>query len=193
MEGLFQRKHNQLSYDETNLLENCKKEIASRITHVIDCEAYTNKKKTYLREISVYRVKTGEYSSFQVFTPFVPFNEYDYTIDYQIKKIHGLPMVHSRLTPDFYTLKESMAFLTKEFMDGADLVAYKGGDIERNLLNNMGTRCINLEVLGCPKYVDLLTMYGQTQECCQYHIAANYHCSKHEVKMFANYIYSLLV
>jgi hypothetical protein len=31
-----------------------------------------------------------------------------------------------------------MDFLTEEFMTNADLVAYKGGDIERNLLNNMG-------------------------------------------------------
>ncbi|CAB3978625.1 Hypothetical predicted protein [Paramuricea clavata] len=151
MEGLFQRKHNQMSYEERGMVEKNKKEIASRITHVIDCEAYMNKKKTFLREISVYRVKTGECASFQVYTPFVPFNEHCYTIDYQIKKIHGLPIVRKRLTGDFYTLKESMAFLTDEFMCNADLVGYKDGDIERNLLNNMGVRCINLEVLTCPK------------------------------------------
>ncbi|CAB3976763.1 Hypothetical predicted protein [Paramuricea clavata] len=192
MEGLFQRKHNQLSYEEAVMVEKNKKEIASRITHVIDCEAYTSKKKTFLREISVYRVKTGECSSFQVFMPFIPFNECDYTIDYQIKKIHGLPIARERLTDDFYTLKESTAFLTGEFMCNADLVAYKGGDIERVLLNNMGVRCINLEILTCPKYIDLLTIFGQSQECCPYHQGNHYHCSKHEVKMFAKFVYSLL-
>ncbi|CAB3977894.1 Hypothetical predicted protein [Paramuricea clavata] len=192
MEGLFQRKHNQLSYEERGMVEENKKEIVSRITHVIDCEAYNNKKKTFIREISVYRVKTGECSSFQVFMPFVPFNESNYTIDYQIKRIHGLPVVRKRLTDDFYTFKESMTFLTDEFMRHADLVAYKGGDIERTLLNNMGVRCINLEILSCPKYIDLLTIFGQTQECCPYHLGNHFHCSKHEVKMFAHFIYTLL-
>ncbi|CAB3977942.1 Hypothetical predicted protein [Paramuricea clavata] len=115
--------------------------------------------------------------------PFVPFNEYSYTIEYQIKKIHGLPIVRKRLTDDFYTLKESIAFLTDEFMCNADLVAYKGGDIERTLLNNMGVRCINLEILTCPKYADLLTIFGQPQECCPYHLGNHYHCSKHETQL----------
>ena len=185
MECLFQRKHNQLSVEERQMINSRKKEIALRITHVIDCEAYTNVKK---REVSVYRVKTGECSSFQVYMPFVPFNEKNYTIQYQIQKVHGLPIVNKRLTSDFFTLEESMDFLTKEFLSNADLVAYKGGDIERNLLNTMGVRCINLEVLSCPKYAELLTKYGYEQECCEYHIGNYFHCSKHEVKVFSEFV-----
>ncbi|CAB4013531.1 Hypothetical predicted protein [Paramuricea clavata] len=192
MEALFQRKHNQLSVEERQMIDYYKKEITQRITHVMDCEAYTNKKKTFLREISVYRVKTGECSSFQVYMPFVPFNERNYTIRYQINKVHGLPIINTRLTDDFYTLEESMDFLTDEFMRNADLVAYKGGDIERNLLNNMGVRCINLEVLSCPKYANLLTKYGHRQECCQYHLGDYFHCSKHEVKVFAHFVQTIL-
>jgi hypothetical protein len=121
LEKLFQRKHNQLNEDEMNAVNAYRKIIASRITHVIDCEAYSN------------------------------------------------------------------------FTSNADLVAYKGGDIERNLLNNMGVQCINLEVLTCPKYVDLLTKYGYQQECCPYHIAQSYHCSRHEVKVFTQFIEELIV
>jgi hypothetical protein len=123
--------------------------------------------------------------------PFLPFNEKQYTIRYQIRNIHGLPIVRERLTDDFFTLEESMTFLTKEFTSNADLVAYKGGDIERNLLNNMGVHCINLEVLACPKYADLLTNYGYVQECCPYHLADTYHCSRHEVKVFTHFVKEL--
>ena len=77
-------------------------------------------------------------------------------------------------------------------MNNADLVAYKGGDIERNLLNNMGVRCINLEILGCPKYVDLLTKYGFVSECCSFHMTDTYHCSRHEVKVFMHFVKDLL-
>jgi hypothetical protein len=194
LEKLFQRKHNQLNGDEMNAVNAYRKIIASRITHVIDCEAYSNSaKKIFLREVSVYHVKTHECSSFQIIMPFVLFNEKQYSIRYQIKNIHGLPMVKERLTNDFFTLEEAMTFLTKEFTSNADLVAYKGGDIERNLLNNMGVRCINLEVLTCPKYVDLLTKYGYQQECCPYHVAQSYHCSRHEVKVFTQFIEELIV
>ena len=148
----------------------------------------SNSKKVFLREISVYRVKPGECASFQIYMPFLPFNEKQYTIRYQIRNIHGLPIVRERLTDDFFTLEESMTFLTKEFTSNADLVAYKGGDIERNLLNNMGVHCINLEVLACPKYADLLTNYGYVQECCPYHLADTYHCSRHEVKVFTHFV-----
>jgi hypothetical protein len=173
-----------------------RKLIASRITHILDCEAYTMKKKVFLREISVYRVNSEECSSFQVFMPFVPFNEKQYCIRYQIENIHGLPIVKKRLTSDFFTLEESMDFLTKEFMSNADLVAYKGGDIERRLLNNMGVGCINLEIFNCPKYVDLLTIYGLVPECCQYrtvdNVLDNVHCSRHEVKVFSLFVGYLL-
>ena len=37
-----------------------KRETLSRITHVIDCEAYSSGKDVFLREVSKYRVKTGE-------------------------------------------------------------------------------------------------------------------------------------
>ena len=100
--------------------------------------------------------------------------------------------MREKLTDDFFTLEESMTFLTNEFICNADLVAYKGGDIERNLLDNMGVRCINLEVLECPKYADLLTKYGYIQECCRpYHLADTYHCSKHEVKVFTQFVKEL--
>jgi hypothetical protein len=120
--------------------------------------------------------------------PSVYFNERKYAIQYQIKNIHGLPIVTERLTKYFYTLEEGTRFLTLEFMANADLVAYKGGDIERDLLNNMGIRCINLEILGCPKYEVLLSKYGIVTECCTYHNKGSYHCSKHEVKVFTRFV-----
>ncbi len=44
---------------------------------------------------------------------------------------------------------------------------------------------VNIELLGCPKYKDLLLEYNTKQECCVYHLNNTFHCSGHEVKMFA--------
>lgn len=114
--------------------------------------------------------------------PILLFDEKDRCVIYQINRIHGLPIVRSKLTHDFFTFEEGMKFMTDEFTSSnADLIAYKGGDIERNLLNKMG-------VFMCPKYADLLIKYGYVAECCPYHISYKFHCSKHEVRVFTEFI-----
>jgi hypothetical protein len=70
----------------------------------------------------------------------------------------------------------------------ADLVAYKGGVIERDLLKRLGTKEINLEILGCEKYSNLITKYGISPVRCHYHNAGDYHCSRHEVQIFALFL-----
>jgi hypothetical protein len=61
----------------------------------------------------------------------------------------------------------------------ADLVAYKGGVIER-------------EILGCEKYSNLITKYGISPVRCRYHNAGDYHCSRHEVQIFALFLQAIL-
>jgi hypothetical protein len=55
----------------------------------------------------------------------------------------------------------------------ADLVAYKGGVIERDLLKFLGTKGINLEILGCDKYNNLITKYGILPVRCRYQQLGN--------------------
>jgi hypothetical protein len=84
-----------------------------------------------------------------------------------------------------------MCLLRRTF-ENAKLVGYKGGTIERDMLNHMPIGAINLEVLGCPKYVTLLDKYGIAQQDCGYHIQNGvYHCSGHEVQLFSYYINEL--
>ncbi|CAB4020405.1 Hypothetical predicted protein [Paramuricea clavata] len=107
-------------------------------------------------------------------------------VQYQVKNIHGLPVVvHTRRTNDFLLYTEVWEFLRNEFIESADLVAYKGGTIERNLLRRLGAKGINIEILGCDKYVNLLAKYGILPVRCQYHNPGDYHCSRHEVEVFA--------
>ena len=51
LESLFARQHNQLKDNEQQYVDE---HIINRITHVIDCKAYTLSKAHYLREISVH-------------------------------------------------------------------------------------------------------------------------------------------
>ena len=79
-----------------------------------------------------------------------------------------------------------------EFIKNADLVAYKGGTIERDMLASMGFKGINIEIIRCDKYANLLTKYGILSECCPYHMYDTCHCSKHEVQVFIYFLQDIL-
>ena len=190
LESLFARQHNQLKDNEQQYVDEHKNDIINRITHVIDCEAYTLSKAHYLREISVHRISDNRTFSYQIYTP--DLHLYDKNIVYQVKYIHGLPQVHTRRTKDFLLYGEALKILRDEFLARADLVAYKGGIIERDLLKLLGTKGINLEILGCDKYSNLITKYGISHVRCHYHNAGDYHCSRHEVQIFALFLQTIL-
>lgn len=71
-------------------------------------------------------------------------------------------------------------------------MAYKGGTIERNLLSRMGSKGINIEILGCDKYAHLLTKYGIQPIRCQHHRPGDFHCSKHKVEVFSYFLSNIL-
>ena len=52
----------------------------------------------------------------------------------------------------------------------------------------MNINSCNIELLGCPKYEQLLSEYDVKHTFCRYHINNTYHCSAHEVQMFAKYV-----
>jgi RNA processing factor Prp31 len=97
LESLFARQHNQSKHNEQQYVDEHKNNIINRITHVIDCEAYTLSKAHYLREM------------YQIYTP--DLRLYDKNIAYQVKYIHGLPQVHTRRTKDFLLYGEALKIL----------------------------------------------------------------------------------
>jgi hypothetical protein len=54
MECLFQLQHGKITARDLYIMSIQRDSIVPRITHIIDCEAYTWQKKTFLREISVW-------------------------------------------------------------------------------------------------------------------------------------------
>ena len=190
VENWFVKQHSQIQEWEKEYIQQYQKDIVNRITHVMDCEAYTiAKDKVYLREVSFYRVRDKKVCSFQIYMPDLYLNPKN--VYYQIKYIHGLPLVHRKYNNDFLQYYEMFQVLCEEFMTSGDLVGYKGGTIERNLLNKLGTKGINIELLGCDKYANLITKYGVEPERCKYHNSGDYHCSRHEVEIFARYLEEL--
>ena len=177
----------QRTLDDIAVLLKIKKRVLSLITHIMDCECYTVGKRLYLREVSVYDVLEKKTFTYHIYYSkgIIPRTR---TVNYQIYKVHGLPIVHNKMTNDFYTIDEVYSFLKQHFFQKNVFVAYKGGRIEYDILSELDTKSVNLEVLGCSKYSELILEYNIKQECCCYHLSDMYHCSGHEVKVFAQFI-----
>lgn len=143
-----------------------------------------SKTQVYLREISVHRICDNTTVSYQVYMPDLYLASK--SVQYQVKHIHGLLVVHTKCTDDFLLYWEVLKLLRDEFIVSADLVAYKGGTIEHDLLKRLGTKGINIEILGCEKY-------GISPIRCQYHNPGDYHCSQHEVQVFARFLQDILI
>ena len=194
MEGFFQLAHSEIDEKVLKNIRDARNTLKLRITHIIDCEAYIWCKKSFLREVSVLCRSTNIVTTYQIYIPNVTlFDENDRGVRYQISVIHGLPIERRRVDNNFYSYYEMLSILRKMFWN-ADLVGYKGGNIERDLLNRLGVSCINMEIMACPKYEQLLCKYGVKPTVCGYHIKRSdvtYHCSGHEVKLFSQFLDTL--
>ncbi len=81
-----------------------------------------------------------------------------------------------------------MFFFKPTLSNSNTLVAYKGRTIEYKTLKSMNVKSINIEILGCPKYENLLSKYNIEHKCCKYHKSNLFHCSGHEVEVFTRFI-----
>ncbi|GBL85504.1 hypothetical protein AVEN_34668-1 [Araneus ventricosus] len=109
-------------------------------------------------------------------------------IAYVTKQITGLPFhpKENEETAPLRLLKCKVIAVHNLYRTGdKTVVAYKGGNVEKDLLQRLSIPYLNLEDYGCPKF-DILKNQ-QTYENCGYHIKAK-HCSQAEVTAFRNWM-----
>lgn len=64
------------------------------------------------------------------------------------------------------------------------VIGYKGGCVEKKLLDRLQIESINIETLGCPTIKNLPIQ----KENCGHHNDLKLHCPQQEVRAFFNYI-----
>ena len=192
---LMHKQHGEISAADIRRVRSL--QIAKRVTHIIDCEGYsTPHTKVFLREVSVWFRENNVVETFHIYMPNRKlFNPHHKCVRYQISHVHGLPIVRQADGRDVgffgqYYLYDEVVCKLRQIFSSADIIDYKGGTIERDLLCGLGYACINLELMECPRYEALLTKYGCEQSTCGKHLKYKYkyHCSGHEVKLFGRYL-----
>ena len=65
------------------------------------------------------------------------------------------------------------------------VVAYKGGHVEKDLLNKLNIPCLDLETWGCPKYEQIKRTIVEPLASCGFHLNDNiHHCPMTECHAF---------
>lgn len=119
------------------------------------------------------------------------------TLDFQSRNIIGLsvfPRPAERDIRSYDSLKKVLQDIY-EFCRraDADVVAYKGGDKERKLLESLNIVCLDLQSFGCPSYKELVDseqVYSKLEDC-GYHTEIRgkslVHCPKAEVTAYRDW------
>ena len=131
--------------------------VRDELCFVLDFEGFFINKTFHPRELGYFTWNEayGRHA-FRELVPHQDLCEKDKrTVNFVINKIHGLsyqpspqergqhPRVIPSMIQDLYG-----DYSTPD----RTLVAYKGGHVEKDLLNKLNIPCLNLETLGCPKY-----------------------------------------
>ena len=157
---------------------------------IMDMDGFNLQKKFYCKELALLKIDEETAKSYQFSLPFnyKDLNAKDRrTVGYVIRNITKMPIFTRNSTPleqldnivvDFYNANNQLP------------IAYKGGNIERRLLQKLNIPCINLEVYGCPK-AELLFKDMVWIETCGFHIGKDnhLHCSKCEVEAYGRWWY----
>ena len=130
--------------------------VKDRVCLVIDLEGFFVQKKFQVREIGYYswNEQFGRHAFFQPATLKDLSHKDKKTVDFAKHKIHGLtyqPRYQERAyehdQADIVLLRLYNQYKTGE----RTVVGYKGGHVEKDLLNKLNIPGLGLETWGCPK------------------------------------------
>ena len=162
------------------------------ITLIIDLEGFILSSGFIARELGWCTIQ-GENDS-QHFYSRVRYKDLNYkdrrTVNFVYKHIHGLRFEAS-FKEAALPQRDLEAVIRALYRGG--LVAYKGGHLEKDLLDKMGLPSINLEELGCPKADSLWNQYNGTS--CGHHktdLFKMVHCPKEETFLFFQWLQNKL-
>lgn len=166
-----------------------------KICLIIDLDGFRigNHKEFLVREIGYASITKDQVNS-------VRFNLTDYfknltpadfaTINYCRKFIHGLSFRPLPGEKDAIHIKNLNKVIWTIYVNNKtfdkNVIAYKGGHIEKDILNDLEIPSMNLEEYGCPKFEQLPT---PTINECGFHDKKNkVHCPKVECAAFYEWL-----
>lgn len=166
----------------------------TRIRYIIDIDGFPKENNIFFKEVAIYDLEYNIVNLYHILLP-VEFlaQGKNKTINFCMKNIHGMEFRNYTTDISYYELIYNMKRMNR--YEGF-IWAYKGGTVEKKLLDELHFDSINLENLGCPKFEKILDslnsnfLISNGLSNCPRHIHFIHkkricHCSAVEVKIFA--------
>jgi len=160
------------------------------ITLIIDLEGFHLSRGFIVRELGWCTIQ-GENDS-QHFYSRVRYRDLNFkdrqTVKYVYRHVHGLRF-EAAFREAALPQRDLEGVIRALYRGG--VVAYKGGHLEKDLLDKMELPSLNLEELGCPKAESLwLWSYTAEKSCGHHkeHISQFIHCPKQETFLFFQWL-----
>ena len=170
------------------------KKDMEEITLIIDLEGFILSRGFIVRELGWCTI-LGENDSQHFYSRlrYKDLNVKDRrTVNFVYKHIHGLRF-ESNYREAALPQRDVEGVIRALYRGG--LVAYKGGHLEKDLLDKMGLPSINLEELGCPKADSLWSKTDHHGTDCGHHkkdLVKMVHCPKQETFLFFQWLQNQL-
>lgn len=159
---------------------------------VIDMEGFIVKKAFLCRELG-WRSCTGERGSWRYRMPCLLCDlsvKDKRTADYVTNRVSGLPF-DARPTEGASGSDgapgDVVALYRKYRTKTMGVIGYKGGHVEKDLLERLGIPSVNLEEFGCPKFERLTASDFNPVEGCGFHVRQS-HCAMVECEAFFSWL-----
>ena len=149
--------------------------VKNSLCLVIDLEGFFVQKKFQVREMGYY--SWNEHFDRHAFYQPAALKDLSHkdkkTVNFAKYNVHGLtyrPRYQERAYEydevDIVLLRLYSQFKTEK----RTVVAYKGGHVEKDLLNKLNIPCLDLETWGCPKYEQLKQTIVEPLASCGFHL-----------------------
>ena len=170
----------------------------SDIVGIMDMDGFVIEKKFFCKELGLLKVGNNMVRSyfFDLGIRWSDLSEKDKRSSlYLIRHIHKLPFG----VPDgvrAYNLSALNGIIIKFYYEARrsrdSVIAYKGGNFEKDVLARLGIPSVNLERFGCPKAEELMTDLIWLETCGKHVVKDAYlHCPKVEVEAYAQWMEKL--
>ena len=161
---------------------------------IIDLDGYRLKSGQFIVRELGWCTMQGKNDSQHFYSP-MRYRDLSYkdrrTVHYVYRHVHGLRF-EANYNEAALPQRDVESVVRALYKGG--LIAYKGRQVEKELLDKMGLPCVNLEDFGCPKADALWFTHLNypSGTSCGHHKVETIHCPKQETYLFYQWMQSQL-
>ena len=156
------------------------------ISVIIDFEGFSSREHGYIyRQLAWISMDEEDEHLVDIFSPDIPYSSLNRRDQFQVRwekeNLHGLYLITRPTRNTSINIQGLQRYLTSLWDTYEGVFAFKGGSIEKSMLQSIRVPFIDLEAEGCPRARDI-------NVSCSHHLNFLNHCPLCEVNCYKNFV-----